>query len=216
MNKKMTKTVLRYHRLPTADFQIIHAVEIERADFYRKVRIPLPLVVKPIAEGSTIGTSIVKSKRRLRKACREAARFDQQVLIERFIEGTEITTGIVNGEALPVIEIIPRDGFYSYRSKYTPGSTDYIIPARIGKRTVSKIQHLSVEAYHALGCEGVARVDLMLSRKNNQPYILEINTIPGMTETSLIPMAAEFAGISFEDLIEQMVSTAQLKEMCNT
>ncbi len=216
MNKKMTKTILHYQGLPTADFQIIHAEEIERTDFYRSIRIPLPLVVKPIAEGSTIGTSIVTGKRTLRKACREAARFDQQILIERFIEGTEITTGIVNGEALPVIEIIPRDGFYSYRSKYTPGSTDYIIPARIGKRTASKIQHLSVKAYHALGCEGVARVDLMLSHKNNQPYILEINTIPGMTETSLLPMAAEFAGISFEDLVEQMVLTARLKEMFNT
>ena len=215
MNKKMTKTILRYHGLPTADFQTIHAAEIEGTDFYRRIRIPLPLVVKPIAEGSTIGTSIVTSKSRLRRACREAACFDQQVLIERFIEGTEITTGIINGEALPLIEIIPRDGFYSYRSKYTPGSTDYIIPARIGKRTVAIIQHLSVKAYHALGCEGVARVDLMLSPKGNQPYILEINTIPGMTETSLLPMAAEFAGISFEDLVEQMVLTARLKEMYN-
>jgi D-alanine-D-alanine ligase len=213
MNKKMTKTILRYYGLPTADFQILHAAEIERTDFHRRIGIPLPLVAKPIAEGSTIGTSVVTSKRALRKACREAARFDHQVLIERFIEGTEITTGIVNGEALPVIEIIPRDGFYSYRAKYTPGRTDYIIPARIGKRTVSKIQQISVEAYHALGCEGVARVDLMLSHKRNQPYILEINTIPGMTETSLLPMAAEFAGISFEDLVEKMVLTARLKEM---
>jgi D-alanine-D-alanine ligase len=216
MNKKMTKTILGYHGLPTADFQVIHAGEIERTDFHRRIRIPLPLVVKPIAEGSTIGTSIVTSKRALRRACREAARFDQQVLIEQFIEGTEITTGIVNGEALPVIEIIPRDGFYSYRSKYTPGRTDYIIPARIGKRTASKIQHLSIKAYHALGCEGVARVDLMLSHKRNQPYILEINTVPGMTETSLLPMAAEFTGISFEDLVEQMVLTARLKEMYKT
>lgn len=213
MHKGMAKTILRHHGMPTADFQVIQANEIERAGFHQKVKIPLPLVVKPIAEGSTIGTSIVTNKRNLRSACREAVRFDQQVLLERFIVGREITTGIVNGKALPVIEIIPREGFYNYRSKYTPGSTDYIVPARIGKRTTAKIQELSVSAYHTLKCEGVARVDLMLSHKRNQPYILEINTIPGMTETSLLPMAAESAGISFEDLVEQIIFTARLKAL---
>ncbi len=213
MHKGVAKTILRYHGLPTADFQVMQSEEIERADFHRVVTIPLPLVVKPIAEGSTIGTSIVTNKRNLRSACREAARFDQQVLLERFIEGREITTGIVNGEALPVIEITPRDGFYNYRAKYTPGSTDYSVPARIGKRTAARIQQLSVKAYHALQCEGVARVDLMLSHKRNQPYILEVNTIPGMTETSLLPMAAESAGISFEDLVEQIIFTARLKAL---
>lgn len=213
MHKGMAKTILRHHGMPTADFQVIQANEIERAGFHQTVKIPLPLVVKPIAEGSTIGTSIVTNKRNLRSACREAVRFDQQVLLERFIVGREITTGIVNGKALPVIEIIPREGFYNYRSKYTPGSTDYIVPARIGKRTAAKIQELSVRSYHALKCEGVARVDLMLSHKRNQPYILEINTIPGMTETSLLPMAAESAGISFEDLVEQIMFTARLKAL---
>ena len=135
------------------------------------------------------------------------------MLLESFIEGTELTTGIVNGKALPVIEIIPRDGFYNYQSKYTPGRTDYSVPARIGKRTAARIQQLSVKAYHALQCEGVARVDLMLSHKRNQPYILEINTIPGMTETSLLPMAAESAGIAFEDLVEQIIFTARLKAL---
>lgn len=213
MHKGMAKTILRHHGMPTADFQVIQGNEIERAGFHQTVKIPLPLVVKPIAEGSTIGTSIVTNKRNLRSACREAVRFDQQVLLERFIVGREITTGIVNGKALPVIEIIPREGFYNYRSKYTSGSTDYIVPARIGKPTAAKIQELSVSAYHALKCEGVARVDLMLSHKRNQPYILEINTIPGMTETSLLPMAAESAGISFEDLVEQIIFTARLKAL---
>ena len=213
MHKGMAKTILRYHGMPTADFQVVQADEIEKAGFHQTVNIPLPLVVKPIAEGSTIGTSIVTNKRNLRSACREAACFDQQVLLERFIAGREITTGIVDGEALPLIEIVPREGFYNYRSKYTPGSTDYIVPACIGKRTAAKIQQLSVRAYHALKCEGVARVDLMLSHKRNQPYILEINTIPGMTETSLLPMAAESAGIPFEDLVEKIICTARLKAL---
>lgn len=216
MHKGMTKAILDYHRIPTADFQVMQSDKIEHADFHRMVSIPLPLVVKPIAEGSTIGTSIVTKKRNLRGACREAARFDQHILIEGFIEGREVTTGILNGEVLPVIEIVPRNGFYNYRSKYTPGSTDYIIPARIGKQTVSKIQQLSIQAYHALGCEGVARVDLILSHQRNRPYVLEINTIPGMTETSLLPMAAEFAGITFEDLVEQIVLTARLKGIKHT
>ena len=212
MHKGMTKKILRDHRIPTADFQVITAETIERVDFHRTIKVPLPLVVKPIAEGSTIGTSIVTHKRHLRTACRQAASCDRSILLERFIEGIEITTGIVNGKALPLIEIVPRDGFYSFRSKYTPGSTDYIVPARITKSSTEKIQQLSIRAFHALGCEGVARVDLIFSRQQKQPYILEINTIPGMTETSLLPMAATSAGIEFDELVEKILHTARLKE----
>ncbi len=211
LNKGMTKKILGYHRLPTADFQIVKAEEIKRADFHQKIKISLPLVIKPIAEGSTIGISIVKQKRSLKSACLKAARFDQNVLLERFIEGKEITTGILNGEALPLIEIVPREGFYNFQSKYTPGNTDYIIPARVKKSVALKIQQLALKAYHAIGCEGATRVDFILSHKKSQPYILEINTIPGMTETSLLPMAAHHIGIGFENLAESMVLNARLK-----
>jgi len=211
LHKGMTKKILRYHRLSTADFQIIREEEIESADFYRKIKIPLPLVIKPIAEGSTIGTTIVKQKEHLRDACKHAAHFDHHILMERFIEGKEITTGILNGEALPLVEIVPKDGFYSFQSKYTPGNTEYIIPARVKKSVALKIQHLALKAYHAIGCEGAARVDFMLSHKNSQPYILEINTIPGMTETSLLPMAAHYIRISFENLVEKILLAARLK-----
>ena len=213
LHKGMTKNILSYHRLPTPDFQIVKAEEIKRPNFHRKIKTPLPLVIKPIAEGSTIGASIVKQKRKLRDACEQAARFDHHILIERFIEGKEITTGILDGEALPLIEIVPRDGFYNFRSKYTPGNTDYIIPARVKKSVTSKIQQLAVKAYHTIGCEGVARVDSILDLQNSQPYILEINTIPGMTETSLLPMAAQYAGVSFENLVEKIVLTARLKRV---
>ena len=211
LHKGMTKKILSYHRLPTAGFQILKAEEIKRADFHRKIEISLPLVIKPTAEGSTIGTSIVKQKRSLRNACLKAARFDQHVLLEQFIEGKEITAGILNGEALPLIEIVPRGGFYNYQSKYTPGKTDYITPARVKKSVTLKIQQLALKAYHTLGCEGAARVDFILSHKKSQPYILEINTIPGLTETSLLPMAANHAGIDFENLAEKMILTARLK-----
>ena len=168
-------------------------------------------MIKPIAEGSTIGTRIVKQKGSLKGACLKAARFDPNILIEKFIEGKEITTGILNGEALPLIEIVPKDGFYNFQSKYTPGNTDYIIPARVKKNVASKIQQLALNAYHAIGCEGATRVDFILSHKKSQPYILEINTIPGMTETSLLPMAAQHVGINFENLVEKMVCNARLK-----
>lgn len=211
LNKGITKKILSYHRLPTADFQILRAEEMKRADFHRQIKIALPLVVKPIAEGSTIGTSIVREQRSLKRACLKAARFDRTILIEKFIEGREITTGILNGKALPLIEIVPRDGFYNFQSKYTPGKTDYLIPARIKKNVALTIQELALKAYHAIGCEGATRVDFMLNDKTNQPYILEINTIPGMTETSLLPMAAHHVGIDFENLADRMIRNARLK-----
>lgn len=211
LHKGMTKKILSYHRLPTADFQMLKAEDSKCADLHQKIKIPLPLVIKPIAEGSTIGTTIVTRKEKLRAACKQAARFDQHILIERFVEGKEITAGILNGAALPLIEIVPQAGFYSFQSKYTPGNTEYIIPARLKKSVVLKIQQLALKAYHAIGCEGVARVDFMLSHKKSQPYILEINTIPGMMETSLLPMAANYLGIGFENLVEKIVLTARLK-----
>ena len=211
LNKGMTKQLLCYHGLPTPRFQIIPGKDTRRADFSHTIRIPLPLVVKPIAEGSTIGTTIVTRKQDLRHACQRAARFDSHLLIERFIEGKEVTAGIVNGEPLPLIEIVPRGGFYNFHSKYTPGRTEYLIPARVNEKLATTIQQLALAVYHTLGCEGPARVDLMVSHRRNQPYILEINTIPGMTEISLLPKAAQHAGISFEDLVEKIVNSARLK-----
>lgn len=213
LHKGMTKHILCRHEIPTADFQVMRAVAIEGPGFHRSIRLPLPLVVKPVAEGSTLGTTIVSKARNLRDACRNASRYDEQILLERFIEGKEITAGIINGKALPLIEIVPRRGFYDFQSKYTPGQTDYIVPARVGKGTARIIQELSLRTYHALGCEGAARVDLMLNHRTNRPYILEINTIPGMTETSLLPKAARYAGIEFDDLVEQIMLTARLKEI---
>jgi D-alanine-D-alanine ligase len=213
LHKGMTKHILLCHGIPTADFQIISADHIKAAQFQRSIRLPLPLVIKPVSEGSTIGTTVVRSRRVLREACRTAARYDRQILVEQFIEGREITAGIVNGRALPLIEIVPRQGFYDFTSKYSPGHTTYILSPRMKERTAHLIQDLSLRTYHALGCEGAARVDLMLTHRTDQPFVLEINTIPGMTATSLLPMAAKHAGIDFDDLVEQIMLTARLKEM---
>lgn len=212
MHKGMTKHILRCHNIPTADFQIIRAEGIEGVQFHRSINLPLPLVVKPVAEGSTIGTAVVRNRRSLREACRTAAAYDEQILIERFIEGREITVGILNGKALPLIEIAPRNGFYDFISKYTPGHTEYNLAPRMIKRTARMVQELALRTYRVIGCEGAARVDLMLSR-TDEPFILEINTVPGMTATSLLPMAARHAGISFENLVEDILLSARLKEM---
>lgn len=212
MHKGMTKHILHCQGIPTADFQVISADRIEGAQFHRTIRLPLPLVVKPVAEGSTIGITVVRSRRTLREACRTAAGYDGQILVERFIEGREITAGIMNGRALPLIEIVPRHGLYDFTSKYTPGHTDYLLSPRMPQRTARLIQDLSLRTYHALGCEGAARVDLMLGHRTDDPFVLEINTIPGMTATSLLPMAAQHAGISFDNLVERIMRTARLKE----
>ncbi len=213
MHKGMTKHILRCHGIPTADFQVIGADRIRGTQALRDIRIPLPLVIKPVAEGSTIGTTIVRNRKTLLDACRTAARYDRQILAERFIAGREITAGILNGRALPLIEIVPRQGFYDFTAKYTPGCTEYILDPRMKTRTARLIRDLALKTYQVLGCEGAARVDLMLTNRTEEPFVLEINTIPGMTATSLLPMAARHAGISFDTLVERIMRSARLKEL---
>lgn len=209
MNKIMAKKIFCYHQLPTPQFQTI---------FYGSdlamVTLPLPVVVKPACGGSTIGTSIVSSPSELDAALREAAQYDQELLIEEYIDGVDITVGVLNGEYLPPIEIVPKSGFYSYESKYTPGKTEYIIPARLSQETTEKAQTLGLTAYRALQCSGAARVDFRADRHGNLT-ILEVNTIPGLTEMSLLPMAAAHTGIDFPTLVEKILLSAQL-HICST
>ena len=130
-------------------------------------------------------------------------------LISFIVHGSEITLGILNGRPLPVIEIVPKDGFYDYRSKYTPGETEYIIPARLTSSRLSEVTDVGLKVYEAIGCHGAARVDMIMDSKG-KINILEINTIPGMTAISLIPKAASFVGLSFNDLVEEMLKSAKL------
>ena len=130
------------------------------------------------------------------------------MLAESFIPGREITVSVLNNEALPIVEIIPGgDGFYDYRHKYTAGQTQYIVPAELDKATAAKVSELGVRAYQALGCAGVARVDFRLTPQN-EPYCLEVNTVPGMTATSLVPMAAKAKGIAYSDLVDRLITSA--------
>ncbi|MBZ0220779.1 MAG: D-alanine--D-alanine ligase [Candidatus Methylomirabilis sp.] len=169
-----------------------------------------PLVVKPACQGSAIGVSIVKGRSGLKKALELAESFRGGVLVEKYIEGRELTIGILDGTALPTIEIRPRKGgFYDYKAKYTKGMTDFLVPAPIAKAVDKRAAKEALAAYRALGCSGAARVDLMLGG-NGTPYVLEVNTVPGMTELSLLPRAAEAAGMDYPALVEEILKGAGL------
>jgi D-alanine-D-alanine ligase len=210
INKVITKKMLAYHGLPTPAFQVVRAQEgdVERA--VTSITLPLPFVVKPPEEGSTIGISIVRDAAHISRAVSLAAQYDREVLIEEFVKGRELTAAVLNGEPLPLVEIVAKDGFYDFEAKYhSQGATRYVVAPDIGQEHTLMIQKLARETYAVLGCSGAARVDFLLT-PDGRPSILEINTIPGMTETSLLPKAAAHAGIDFESLVERILWTARL------
>lgn len=168
-------------------------------------RIGYPVVIKPANQGSAVGVSIVKSEREWAKGLMNAFRYDKTVIVEKFLRGPEITVGILGGRALPIIEILPQHDrpFYDFHAKYARGGSRHILPARLSAAVAKKAQELSLAACAALGIRAVARVDLIVDRKHG-PSLLEVNTIPGMTETSLLPEAAQAAGISFDELVVQI------------
>jgi len=160
MHKVVTKKVFLYEKIPTPSFEVFRRKEIERNSI-RQISLPLPVVVKPAREGSTIGVSIVRTEEELLPALRKAGEYDEEMLVEEFMKGKEITVGILEDLPLPVIEIVPRSGFYDYHSKYTKGETQYVIPAGIPREKYLRAQELSLKAFQVLGCSGCARVDLM-------------------------------------------------------
>jgi D-alanine-D-alanine ligase len=171
---------------------------------------PLPWVVKPVSEGSTIGVSIVREEAELESALSKALEYDSEVFIERFIPGKELTVAVLNGRPLEVIEILPEGGFYDFERKYTPGKTQYLIPAPIGEELRKRAKELAVLAYKALKCSGCIRVDFRLDPEGGL-WVLEVNTIPGMTATSLVPRAASYEGLSFDELVLEILKGASLK-----
>lgn len=170
-----------------------------------------PAFVKPNSEGSTFGCSLVTDASTLAASIERALEFDDLALIERYIHGTEITVGVLEEldgslKALPVIEIVPKSTFYDYESKYAAGGSDHIIPARIGAQQTSLAQVYAMQCHALLGCRGMSRTDMIVS--DNSLYVLEVNTIPGMTPTSLLPQAAAFAGIPFSGLLDRIIDSA--------
>jgi len=167
----------------------------------------VPVVVKPANQGSSIGVTIVQDAGQIGGAIREAARYDTRVLIEEFIQGREVTVGIVAERPLPVVEIQAHRPFFDYAAKYTPGQTTYLVPSTLPARTARRAQHTALLAHRALGCRDFSRVDLIIDRRN-RPVVLEVNTIPGLTPTSLLPKAAGCLGLSYDDLCERLTSMA--------
>jgi len=195
MHKPLTKSLLSNYGLPVSDYRIVN----KTTDTSALVEsIPLPICVKPFVEGSSLGVSRVDRLEDLVAAIEEAAQYGE-VMAEPWVVGRELTIGILGDQALPVIEIRPKSGFYDYKSKYTKGATEYLCPAPISPELTKKAQDVSLEAFRIAGCKGWGRVDLMVDDAGNMS-ILEINTIPGMTETSLVPKAAKELGLSFSDL----------------
>lgn len=170
-----------------------------------------PLVVKPNLEGSSIGLSVVKERPLLKDAVEKAFRYGPKALLEEYIEGRELTVGILNDEPLPVIEIVPGGGVYDYRAKYDDPGTKYLVPAPIENEVSEKAKKLAKLSHSVLGCRSFSRTDMMVDRRGNI-YILEVNTIPGMTERSLLPKAAKAAGLSFGELCVILIENAGKKE----
>jgi D-alanine-D-alanine ligase len=173
------------------------------------VHFPIPFVVKPANEGSTIGISIVKKQKEIAPAIKNARKYDKKVMVERYIEGDEITVAIVNGEVLPVVQVKPVSGFYDFKAKYTKGMTEYIVPAKINKSVAKKAAAIALEVYNAFELSGCARIDMLVDV--DLPKVIDINTSPGMTETSLVPKAWGQRGGTFDELVETILMEASLK-----
>ena len=206
MDKKYSKWIFRTHRLPTAPF-IVLAEPPPPSRHWPFPQLRPPVVVKPTCEGSTIGISLVKKPVDLAPALKSAFRCGSEVMVEKYVPGRELTVGVLAGRPLPVVEIVAPGGFYDYRAKYRSSSTRYLVPAPLDGRRARRLQEMAVKAHGALDCRGATRVDFRLTPEG-RPYILEVNTIPGMTATSLLPKAAAEAGISFEGLVEKILLEA--------
>ncbi|MDW8113880.1 MAG: ATP-grasp domain-containing protein, partial [candidate division WOR-3 bacterium] len=167
-----------------------------------------PMVIKPRYEGSSVGVEIIENKKELIRKAKILRKEFGDIFFEEYIKGMIATCGILDDKPLPILELVPkRERFYSYKAKYTKGETEFIVPARLDKKTTLKIQELSLKAHKILGCKGYSRVDLVV-KDDKKPYFLEINTLPGLTELSDLPKEAEALGISYDEVILKILKTA--------
>ena len=209
MDKAVSKRLFQSAGIPTPRYQLLKRREGMGEAILNGIldEFEVPFVVKPSTQGSTIGLTIVQEPEELAVALEKAFNYDSEVLVEEFVDGSELTVGILGGlqpEALPIVEIVPYSGIYDYHAKYTKGATEYFVPARVDEATTRLTQEVALAAFKILGCSGIARVDVRLD-PSNHPYVLEVNTIPGMTATSLVPKAAAAVGMSFPELCERIL-----------
>lgn len=194
-DKLVSKKLFEQAGVPTPRWEVLQPGE--------KPSLPLPFVVKAPREGSSVGVHLVREAAQLGAALADCAALDREILVEELVEGRELTVGVVGDRAMAVVEIRPNEGFYDYAHKYTKGASEYFCPAPLDERTTRCVQATALAAHRALGLEVYSRVDILL-RADGTPFVLEANTIPGMTETSLLPKAAAAAGLSFLGLCEEI------------
>ena len=204
MDKWVTRAVLQASGIP-----VPQGVVMKKGDSGQTppAGLSFPVVVKPGSEGSTIGISIVRMRATWASALRRAYRFGNRAVVESFIDGREIAMSIFEGEPLPPVEVVAPGGFYDYEAKYKKSETRYLCPAPLSHAALTRLQNLAIQAYDAVGCAGAARVDFRMNRRG-RPFVLEINTIPGMTERSLLPMSAAEAGMPYDTMVERMLGCA--------
>jgi D-alanine-D-alanine ligase len=218
MDKVVAKHDLRAVGLPTPDFYAFSQAAFEELGAARALpaleeRLDFPIVVKPAAQGSALGVKFARTAADVPGAIVAAFSYDTKVLLERYVEGRDLAVSVIDGpsgpEALPVVEAIPHgEDFYDFEARYEIGRTTFTCPAEIGPDATARAQELALAAYATLGCAGFARVDLMLEEATGKLYVLEADAIPGLTDTSLLPLAAEAAGLSFQELIARIIELA--------
>jgi D-alanine-D-alanine ligase len=201
-DKVLTKQRCAEAGVPTAKFVVVDSAKTPWPRGWAP-----PVVVKPVRQGSSVGLQFVERVEQWSEALHEALRYDTQVLVEEKVDGREVTVGLLAGETLPAIEVRPKQGVLDYRNKYTPGATEYFCPAPFDRAITERIQTAALGAFRAIGGRDYARVDVMV-RASGYPVVLEVNTLPGMTETSLLPKAAAAAGINYAMLCQRMVELA--------
>ena len=215
MNKIMSKQIFSTMQIPTPDYLKIHLEEDLKVQTKNAIeQLGLPLVVKPASEGSSLGVSIIHEPDEIYHAI-EKNRIFKDNLFEKYVQGQEITVGLIGVgndlQALPILELVPKREFYDYQAKYTAGLTEFVIPARLSEEVGQVAQSIALRAHQALGCHGYSRVDMIVDRLG-QPFVTEVNTLPGLTELSDLPAQAAAAGISYDRLISKILDSAVLRD----
>jgi D-alanine-D-alanine ligase len=214
MDKAMSKKIFEQSGILTPKWFLVEtkdSTDISTIENKAEKFLGFPLVIKPNNQGSTVGFSLIENKDDLKEGIKKAKMFSDKILFEEYIPGRELTVGILDNQALPVIEIVPEHGIYDYECKYTKGKSRYICPADLPKEKTKEIRAIGLRAFQALGCKDYARVDFRYS-PDEKLYCLEVNTLPGMTSTSLVPKAAKGMGIDFPELVERITKLAWRKK----
>jgi D-alanine-D-alanine ligase len=217
-NKPLSKEIFLREGIPTPPFFVMSEATFQEMGALTALhdvgdKLGFPLVVKPAAQGSALGIKITASQEELPGAVHSALHYDERVLLEKYVKGTEVSASILGNdtlEALPLVETVPAAGFFDFDSRYTPGLTEYYCPARLDDEVAGRVTDVALRTHRALGCVNVSRVDIIVDEEGT-PQVLELNISPGMTETSLLPMAASAAGIDFNRLLERLVELAMEK-----